>query len=194
MKRKLKICTLSPRDLEDLYRINSDLFFGGDFEKGKAYVDFFDVDYKHSVKLVDNGNVVGVMATCKEEIDAYCGGAFSATEPKLSRLLKRYHGIGGMVLGLDEEYRGRKLSDKLVGAMLDKCRDFDYIVIPVENNLKTHTFWARYGAKKVYSDDMNTFYLLLQNKELERKIDAIKRIGKIAESVINRYLLLTTQT
>lgn len=192
MKHKLKICTLSPRDQEDLYRINGDLFFDGDFEKGKEFIDFFDVDYKHSAKLVDRGKIVGVITTCKEEIDAYCNGSFTADEPKLSRLLKRYRGIGGMILGLEEKYRGHKLSDKLVEAMLDRCRDVDYIVIPVENKLNTHTFWARYGVKKVYSDGVNTFYLLLQNKELERKIDAIKSIDKIAESVINRYLLLTT--
>ena len=191
MKHKLKICNSSPRDLEDLCRINADLFFGGDFAAGEAYVNFFDVDYKHSVKLVDNGKTVGIMTMCNDGIDRYCRGSFTKNEPKLSRLLKRYRGITGMSLGLDEKYRGHKLSDKLVEAMLDKCQNFDYIVIPVANNLNTHTYWARYGVEEVYSDDTNSFYLLVQNKELKHKLDNIKGINKIAESVINRYLLLT---
>ena len=193
MKHKLKICNTSPSDLEDLYRINADLFFGGDFAEGKAYVDFFDVDYRHSVKLVDNGDTVGILTMCKDGIDRYCNNAFTADEPKLSRLLKRYRGITGMSLGLDKKYRGHKLSDKLVEAMLYMCRDFDYIVIPVANKLNTHTYWARYGVEKVYSDGVNTFYLLILNDDFKHKLDNIKNISKITESVINRYLLLTTQ-
>lgn len=191
MKHKLKICNVSPSDLEDLYKIHADLFFDGDFAQGEAYVDFFDVDYKHSVKLVDNGGVIGVFIMCDDDIDRYCNDAFTADEPKLSRLLKRYRGITGMTLGLGEKYRGHKLSDKLVEAMLYKCRDLDYIVIPIANNLNTHTYWARYGVVEVYSNDVNTFYLLVLNEELKRKLDDIKSIHEITESVINGYLLLT---
>lgn len=177
--------------MEDLYRINGDLFFGGDFAEGKAYVDYFDTDYKHSVKLVDDGKTVGIMTMCNDGIDRYCCGLFTKDEPKLSKLLKRYRGITAMTLGLYEKYRGHKLSDKLVEAMLDKCQNFDYIVIPIANKLNTHTYWARYGAEEVYSDGTNSFYLLVQNKELKHKLDNAKGVNKVAESVINRYLLLT---
>ena len=192
MKRKLKICNANPSDKEDLYRINADLFFDGDSAQAEAYVNFFDVDYRHSVKLVDNGDTVGILTMCKDDIDRYCNNAFTAEEPKLSRLLKRYRGITGMTLGLGKKYRGHKLSDKLVEAMIYKCRDLDYIVIPIANNLNTHTYWARYGVVEVYSNDVNTFYLLVLNEELKHKLDDIKNVGKIVESVINEYLLLTT--
>jgi GNAT superfamily N-acetyltransferase len=70
------------------------------------------------------------------------------------------------VLGLEPEYRGKGLSDKLVDAMLSLCSSYDYILVPVSKKLNTHTFWARYGAVNVCDDGNNIHYILTKNKSL----------------------------
>ena len=158
----MRIERIERRDDGRIGQMIGEFFFDGDAEKGKEYYRAFRTVRDKSVKLVDDGEIAGIMLTADDGIELFNGGK----EPDVNTVLHKYSGIMASVLGLEPEYRGKGLSDKLVYAMLSLCSSYDYILVPVSKKLNTHTFWARYGAVKVCDDGNNLHYILTKNKSL----------------------------
>lgn len=162
----MKIKKIKANKIEELYELTGDLFFDGNYEEGKDYVKLFDLDLKHSVYLEHNDKLVGAMLMIKNGIDFYSNNLFSKKYPKANQILQQKNGITGCILGLLPKYRKHGLSDKLVKVMFDLCKSYDYIMIPIDNKLNTHTYWKRHGAQLVFNDGQNSYYVIFIDKSV----------------------------
>jgi GNAT superfamily N-acetyltransferase len=99
----MRIERIERRDDGRIGQMIGGFFFDGDAEKGKEYYRAFRTVRDKSVKLVDDGEIVGIMLTADDGIELFNGGK----EPDVNAVLHKYSGIMASVLGLEPEYRGK---------------------------------------------------------------------------------------
>ena len=165
--KRVVITKTRPEDIDEIcktlskaFDMNSELEAYEQMRNSKVKID-------ESVKLVDkeNGDIYGLLMFCEYPIAV--GSPICMVNKGVAGYLSRFTQINGHSFVIDERLRGTKIDKKMLFYNFDfLLKNYDFIWIAVETDLKTHNYWQRLGFVEVFRIPEAVFYMMPLNKKL----------------------------
>lgn len=120
-----------------------------------------------SIKLVDKetNEIYGLLIFTEYPI--MMGSPIQMVESGLCEYLSGYEQINGHSFIIDERLRNSGLDKKMLYFNIDfLIKNYDFIWIGVERNLRSHKYWKRLGFTEVFKIPEAVFYLMPLSKKM----------------------------
>lgn len=162
---RVEICKTNEADFENICEVLAKAF---DLES--KFEAFFQLTnskalLNESVKLVDKNTneIYGLLIFTEYPIQK--GSPIEMVENGLSILLREYSQINGHSFIIDERLRGCGLDKKMLLFNVNLLKDYDFLWIGVERDLRSHLYWLRLGFTELFKIQEAVFYILPLSKK-----------------------------
>lgn len=165
--KRVEIRKTSDDDLEQICKTLAKSFNLSSFMEAFFQLKNSKARLDESIKLVDKetNDIYGLLIFTEYPIQL--GSPIQMAEKELSNYLNDYKQINGHSFIIDERLRNSGLDKKMLRFNLDfLTKNYDFIWIGVERDLRTHQYWQRLGFTEVFRITEAVFYLLPLNKKL----------------------------
>jgi hypothetical protein len=165
--KRVEIKKTNENDLQEICRTLAKSFNLNSIMEAFFQLKNSKVRLDESVKLVDKetNEIYGLLIFTEYPIQL--GSPIQMIEQGLSKYLKGYKQINGHSFIIDERLRNSGLDKKMLRFNIDfLTKNYDFIWIGVERDLRTHPYWQRLGFIEVFKITEAVFYLLPLNKKM----------------------------
>lgn len=166
----LSKCEVSNTNIGDAWKMCETVSSSFGLEDGnEAAMQFMhsNVLFDKSVKFYDkeSGDIYGLLTL--SEFNIAEGSPIMMIDRELGLFLSRYKQLNGHSFILDKRVRNSGVDKKMLMYDFNFLKEnYDFIWCGVENTLKSHNYWRRFGFVDVLTIEDSTFYLLPLNKKL----------------------------
>lgn len=132
------------------------------------------ININNSIKLIDSRDKViyGLLVLCDFPIQV--GTPIQSQDSLAAYALNDIKQINGFLFVIDQRLRGCGFDKKMIEFAMDFIKNYDICWIAVDNDLKSHNYWKRFGFTEILNIDEAKFYVKFLNNDCF--IDIYKKI------------------
>ena len=139
--------------------------FNDPFDEVMGFLEELSINWGMSVKALDeNGETIGFLTLSDYRIEEETE-QIARERPELLEALNKLNYISFFSFIVAPQYRGTKLNYDMIMSLEDDLKKFDFLFVPVQQRLKTHDYWKRWGGIQFYEDEESKFYIIPKNEK-----------------------------
>jgi hypothetical protein len=147
--------------------------YGFEWEPTMQWLTHLHINWPLSVRARQDDNTIGLLTMSDYHIEEETE-VMQQEQPELLAALNQYRYTAVFSFIVAPDHKGTKLNYDMLMNVMPELKQYDFIFVPVMHQLKTHTYWKRWGALFFYQDAISKYYLIPHNPQV---IETLKRFG-----------------